>query len=297
MEPTILKINLVGGIVEFRFYNTREDAINLIKDDLIKEARRLEKIFNFFDDKSELSILNAKRSMIVTEDLRFVLEQALIYAKLTDGEYDISLGKQILERKGKSAQIKSWKDKNKIRNSTQSTASYSYKDIIIEKNKVKITKDDLLIDLGSIAKGYIADKLSEFLQESGIKSGLIDARGDILIFGDAEEIVHVQHPRDETKLIGKIKLHKSAVATSGDYKQFFGSYDKSHILNQKELISVTIVANSLCNADVLASAVFVAKREDRENIIKNAVSSNISVLTVDKNLKINKYNWGPVSYG
>jgi FAD:protein FMN transferase len=282
MNCNILKIKLVGGEVEFRLYDVSEEAINLIKDDLIKEAKRLEKIFNFFDDKSELSLLNKKRNLKVSDELREVLEKALNYAEQTKGEYDISLGRRILERKT---------GKDKINGMRNDKINYSYKDIMLEKNMIKLIKNDLLIDLGSIAKGYIADRLADFLKKSGVKSGLIDARGDILIFGNAKETVLVQHPRDEKKTIEKICLHNNAVATSGDYKQFYGNYDNSHILNQKDLISVTVLAKNLADADVLASAVFVSKENERRKIIETAVKFGASILTVNNNLKISKYNW------
>ena len=60
---------------------------------------RLQKIFNFYDSESELSILNAKRRLEVSDDLLKVIKKAIKFSLLTNGRYDISLGKNMLERK------------------------------------------------------------------------------------------------------------------------------------------------------------------------------------------------------
>jgi thiamine biosynthesis lipoprotein len=284
---------LVGATIKFTIYAANKDAVELIRHDLVKEAQRLEKIFSFYNPKSELSQLNSSREMNVSSQLLEVVKKALIYTNMTNGEYDIALGRVILARK-KGEEIDSTNIPKNL-----------YKDITIEGNRVSLKNDFILIDLGSIAKGYIADKLVEFLQNEGIESGIVDARGDLRIFGDATEECNIQHPRDKDKLIEPFALNNCSVATSGDYNQFYGSTNNSHILNSKELISVTVIADTLMEADALASAVFVSDEKVREEIIKNvtekdrkttirplvASQSPVKILTIDKKLNINKYNW------
>jgi FAD:protein FMN transferase len=282
LEPYFFEEPLFGGKVGFMLYDVEKDAAELIRPALMDEAKRLQKIFNFYDEQSELSELNRKREIDISDELLEVLLCALKYAELTAGEYDISQGKIILARKKGEREPKK---------------SCSYKDILIQKgsagkkNKVTLKNDDVLIDLGSIAKGYIADKLIDFLKESGVNSALIDARGDVAIYGDEEETIWIAHPRLEGESVGEITLKNGAVATSGDYKQYMVDYKHSHILNQKELISVTIVAESLMQADVIASAVFVTNGKTREQIISKAAANGCRIFTVDENINITKYNW------
>jgi thiamine biosynthesis lipoprotein len=264
---------LMGGVIEITLYDISPMLSKPIFDNVYKEGKRLEKIFNFFYENSELSVLNKKRKLIVSPELLFVLKKALLYCKKTSGAYDISIGKNILERKSGKALSK---------------INCSYKDIKINGNEVLLLHPDVLIDLGSIAKGFIVDKLSGFLKELGVVSFFIDARGDMMVCGRYAQIVEIQDPRNKEVTFLPISLKNSAVATSGDYNQHYGGFDKSHILGQKDLISVTVVASNLTDADVFASCVFLLSPKDRNALLK--ISPKFKVLTIDKRLKKKAYN-------
>lgn len=245
-------LDLLGGKINFILYNVEDILADSVIPEMEKEGRRLQKLFNFYDANSKLSLLNQKREMIVSDEFLVVLKTALEFCKLSYGKYDVSLGKLFLARKS---------------GNSLSNVKCSYKDILIEGNNVILKNADVLIDLGSIAKGYIGDRLAEKLKELGIKSALIDARGEIIVFGDVSEKIGVQDPRGKG-IVKEITLKNSAVATSGDYSQFFGDYNNSHIIHNKDVSSVTIVANSLILADVLASVVFVCEKNIYEPILK-----------------------------
>jgi len=185
------KKELFGDFIEIVLYDIDELLGKPILDDAYNEALRLQNIFNFFDKKSELSILNLKRDLIVSDDLHYVISKALKLSEITKGNYDITLGKNILQRK-KGENI--------------SIIGGSYKDVKVECKRIILNKKDLLIDLGSIAKGYITDKIAEFLKLHGIEEGMIDSRGDILLFGDYEPIIEIQDPRDKDKSVCKVNL-------------------------------------------------------------------------------------------
>lgn len=264
---------LVGKTVSIVIYDIAKEISDLLFKEAYREGIRLEKIFNFYDKTSELSFLNKKRKMTVSHDLLKVIKKALEYCEITKGEYDISIGKHILERK-------SGKELSKI--------NCSYKDIKINGNEVSLENDDVLIDLGSIAKGYIVDKIAEFLESQGVISFFIDGRGDMKAVGKYEESIGIQHPRAEDKTICQTQIKNSSIATSGDYKQFYQTYEKSHIIGKKDLISVSVIADNLMEADVFASAVFLINKKLRENIIKK--NPQFKVLTIDENLNKNAYN-------
>lgn len=273
MENITIKKNLFGDEIEIVVYSTDKFLVSEIIEETYKEGLRLQKIFNFFDKSSELSKLNKEREMIVSDELLGVLKKALKFCKLTNGKYDITLGKQIIQRK-KGIQI--------------TPVKCSYKDIEIKKNHIKLNNKEVIIDLGSIAKGYIADKMVEFLVSEGVMSGLIDARGDIRAFGNHYEVLDIQHPRDKNKIIHTIKLKNLSVATSGDYNQYYGNFEKSHIINKKDIISATVIAPTLEEADVYATVLMVSSRKERKDIINK--NRKIKVLTVDSNLNIDYYN-------
>ena len=268
-----MKKKLFGDEIEIILSGVEESVAKEIIDEVYLEALRLQKIFNFYDKDSELSRLNKGRKLKIGKELLEILIYSLKFCKLTNGKYDISIGKNILQRKN---------------NEKITTLNCSYKDIKISGNEITLTKSDLLIDLGSVAKGYITDKLVDFLKQRGIENGFIDSRGDISVFGEEPMAIEIQHPRKEKEILCSIKLKNCGVATSGDYNQYYGDFKKSHILNQKDIISLTVIAPTLKEADIYATALFVLNKQERENLIKE--NKNIKVFTIDESLNTKKYN-------
>ena len=269
MEGTTISKKLFGGMIDFVIYDAPEDIAENIVEEAYLEGLRLQKIFNFYDPESELSSLNRSRKAVVSDELLHLLKKSLQISELTHGSYDVSLGKYILSRKqGRIIEPKC-----------------SYKDIVIDGNEVNLANPEVLIDLGSIAKGYIADKLAEFLLENGLEEFLVDARGDICVRGDRDHILGIQNPRNQG-VICRVKLNNQAVATSGDYLQYSKNFETSHIINQKDLVSVTVIAETAEEADLYATAIFTSSSEDTEKIIEG--KKDIKVLTIKKgdNLKM-----------
>jgi len=262
---------LFGGKIDIIFWDIGFGHASKIVKIAYKESLRLQKIFNFYDPKSEISILNKKRKLNVSNEFLELLNKALFLCKETNGQYDISLGKVILSRKtGKKEHL-----------------SGSYRDISINKNQIILKNPDISIDLGSIAKGYITDLLALFISSKGINDFMIDSRGDMVFSGKRVHILPIQHPRSK-KDFCSIKVSGEAVATSGDYNQFKGDYSNSHLINSKEIISCTVVAPTLEIADAYATALIVSKPKDRESLLKK--NKQIKVLLIDNKLHSNMYN-------
>ncbi len=271
MKEVSLTKPLFGKEAEIVLYGIDEALAVPIIEKAYEEALRLHRIFNFYDPDSELSKLNLKRKSIVSDELLFVIKMALRLSEQTSGRYDVTLGRLFRDRK-EAKQSK--------------PVSCSYKGVQIAGNTITILHPDILIDLGSIAKGYVVDKMVSYLKAQGVISGLIDARGDIRVFG-VNQSIDIQHPRHAEQIIASLSV-RDAIATSGDYNQYHGSYKNSHILNQEELISVTVLAKTLTTADAFATVLFVCRQEERERIIRR---NNLTALTVDTNLEVKRYNW------
>ncbi len=247
LEPLSLPVHhstfpLCGGMIEIVAYDIDQLLVSEISEDVQREALRLQKIFNVYDARSELSRLNASRTMNISSELLFVLKLALEYCQKTNGAYDISHGRAFCARKEKKV---------------LPSLSCTYRNIQIHGSKVCLTHSDVLIDLGSIAKGFIVDALVSYLNQFGVLSGYIDARGDLRSFGVHPEIVQVQHPRSEGSASPPFVLENSASATSGDYHQYDSSYERSHILGKMHVISATVVAPTAVLADVLATCAMI----------------------------------------
>lgn len=271
MDYVSVKKPLFGGEVEFVFYGISEDLILELVEEAYDEGLRLQKIFNFYDKNSELSKLNRKRKMVVSLEFLEVLEKALRFSELSGGKYDVSLGKSFLARK----------------RGEEFFSRGSYKDIKISGREVEFLNEDVMVDLGSIAKGYIADKLAEFFIEKGIEEFLIDARGDIRVVGETVHDFGIKNPRGEGEIY-KIKVKNESVATSGDYNQYSKNFEHSHILNQSKWASITVIGSNLEEADVYATLFFTLELDEIEKIVVD--NKSIKVLIVDWEGNIVKLN-------
>jgi len=265
MNSQSFEKEIFGGKIQIIVYNPPENAKEILED-FYEEALRLQKIFNFFDGESELSRLNKKRQTKVSSELLKVLKKSLKFAKLTNGKYDPSLGKKILQRK---------------KQEKETIPDCNYKDVNIIMNRVTLKNPDVMIDLGSIAKGYITDRLADFLKSRDLKNFIINSRGDVVFSGDIGHIIGIKNPRDHKEALLKIKMKNQSVATSGDYNQFYGDFKKSHILNSSDAISITVVSEKLEDVDVLATALFVSDKEERKNLIQKFPKAKVMILKED----------------
>ncbi|NOZ80623.1 MAG: FAD:protein FMN transferase [DPANN group archaeon] len=267
--PITVSKELFGGKIDFLVYGASQHPVEEVMKDVYREALRLQRIFNIYDPWSELSRLNQARKARVSGELLDVLQKALLFSRKTRGSYDVTLGRIILLRKkGESAE-----------------QGCSYEDIRIEGDEVTLTHPDVLVDLGSIAKGYMVDRLAEALQQRGITAFLIDARGDICVKGGQVHVLGIQHPREEQSICS-IRLKDQAVATSGDYHQYVGEFGLSHIVNQKDATSVTVVAPTAEEADVYATALFTTSDEERKSLLDGRPDVRALVVRKDSTLSM-----------
>lgn len=244
------EFDLVGGKVIVTFYGVDESMADFLVEKIVKEGLRLQKIFNFYDNNSELCILNKRRKIKASKELLELLKICLPYCELTESAYDITRGKNIDERK-----------KGKVLSKTHC----SHKNIIIKKDTITLDNPEVIIDLGSAAKGYIGDKLSELIKGFGVEDFFLDLRGDLVSHGDHKETIKIQHPRDKDLFIHQFEITNKSVATSGDYLQYFKTYKKSHIINSKDIISATVISDTLTKADIIATCLIVSGTKGLNN--------------------------------
>ena len=149
-----------------------------------------------------------------------------------------------------------------------------------------IINQDVSFDFGAIAKGAIVDQAINTLQQHGVNNGLVNAGGDIRVLGD-DWIAGIQHPRIQNSIIEQVNLSDMAVATSGDYEQFFiqDGVRYHHILDPHHgfpvygIQSVTVLAPTCLEADALATIVFVLGKQHGIELIEELPS--IEVLIID----------------
>ena len=146
-------------------------------------------------------------------------------------------------------------------------------DIILDdsKQEVYLSKVGMRIDLGALAKGYIADKLKEFLVEQGVQSGIIDLGGNILTIGENPTFhrpwrIGIQNPLlDRGEHVAVIAVSDASVVTSGIYERQLVVDGKTyhHIFDrttgypmETEVASITIVAEKSVDCEIWTTRLF-----------------------------------------
>ena len=137
--------------------------------------------------------------------------------------------------------------------------------------EVYLSKEGMRIDLGALAKGYIADKLKEFLVEQGVRSGIIDLGGNILTIGENPTFhrpwrIGIQNPAlDRGEHVAVIEVSDASVVTSGIYERQLVVDGKTyhHIFDrttgypmETELASITIVAEKSVDCEIWTTRLF-----------------------------------------
>lgn len=159
-------------------------------------------------------------------------------------------------------------------------------------DEIRFFKDGMGITLDGIAKGYIVDQAISLLKSRGIKHALINAGGDIRALGDKGRgrpwKIAIQDPIHKNKVMHIIPLQGRALATSGNYENYFDPEKKfHHIINPETglspqtFTSVSVLASSLAKADALATAAFIPAWEKAQEFIQAVPGTE--ALWIDRN--------------
>lgn len=242
---------------------------------------------------SEISQINqsAGKYVTVSDETVELLQDGISYGKLSNGKFDITIGKltelwnfseiaKNLKTSDNETDSSVLPDDQEIKNAV---SHISYKSIKIKGNKVKLTDSSAKIDLGGIAKGYIADKMREYLTDQGITKGIISLGGNVMTLGPKSDgefySIGIQKPFAKTGTsLGTLKVKDASVVSSGIYERYYRVDDRlyHHILNtrtgypvENNLYQVTIISKSSMDGDALSTTVFALGARDGMELVEN----------------------------
>ena len=270
---------------------TLYDGDEKILDGAVELCNSLANRLNCKDENSEVYELNkTKKADSPSADLLDVIQKGKYFSSLGNGVFDLTVKPLSDLWDFKNSYLPS---ENEIADATK---KIDYNNLIVSEKDAKIAlKNNAEIDLGGIAKGYIADKISDFLAKDGVKSGIINLGGNITVIGkkdDTDFNIGIQKPFEEGN-IATISCNDTSVVTSGIYQRYFEKDGKiyHHLLNTKTgypeqngLYSVTIITKSATEADALSTLCFLSGLEKGMEHIE-ALDSTEAVF-IDQNNKI-----------
>lgn len=235
--------------------------------------------FSKSNEQSEISKINhAKGKFVeVSDDTITLLKKGIYYCELSHGIFDITIG-SVSDLWDFHAEDPKVPSKKKIRSAK---GHVNYRGILIQDNRVKLTDSKARLDVGAIAKGYIADRLKEYLKKNNVKHAIINLGGNVLTIGTktdgSEYNIGIQRPFDESgQPITSVKVADKSVVTTGTYQRYFEKNGKiyHHILDtatgypcENDLSSVTIITDSSLTADALSTVSFLLGYEEGIKLI------------------------------
>lgn len=271
IEPISKSEFVLGTIATVTLYEKVEVA-DKVFNEIFSYLKALEDKMSIKIETSEVSKLNEVsgigEKVKVSSDVYTVIEKAIEIAELSQGGFDPTIGAvvQLWDIGGDHQRIPSEQE------IADALATVDYKTVVFDKEQSAISLDTkgAVLDLGGIAKGFGADGIATILMDNGIKRGIIDLGGNVMVVGAKHNgqafKVGIQDPLlDRGKYFGILQVSDKTVVSSGIYERYFEVEGKRyhHILDSKtgypidnELLAVSIIADSSMEADGLSTAAF-----------------------------------------
>ena len=280
-------------VINIKLYDT--DNISLL-DNCFKFCDEFEQTISRTIETSEIYQINhANGNPVEVSDVTIdLLQKGIEYGELTNGKFDITVAplSELWDFKNNPGELPS---QNAI---DEALSHVNYKNILINGNTVTLTDPAAAIDLGGIAKGYMADQLKEYLLSEGVESALINLGGNMLAIGskpDGSEFnIGIQKPFDKQgTTITSVKTDDYSIVSSGVYERCFELNDRiyHHILDtetgypyENGLLSVTILSPKSVDGDALSTSCFALGLEEGMKLIESLENTEAIFITDDYKL-------------
>ncbi|HXB94577.1 MAG TPA: FAD:protein FMN transferase [Puia sp.] len=273
MEERVFKrqMKLMGNHFELSVAGTDDAWASDCIDAGIREIQRIERLLTTFSEDSETALINvhAGQSPVeVTPETFALIERSIRISNLTQGAFDITYGSVDKSLWNFDTTMIRLPDVSKAR---ERVRLIDYRKIMLdpEKHTVLLKEKGMRIGFGGIGKGYAAEKAKEVMKRMGVKSGVVNASGDLTAWGyrpgGQPWTIGIVNPNAVTKVFSYLNITDMAVATSGNYEKFVIIDGKrySHTIDPHTglpvtgIKSVTILCPNAEIADAMATPVMI----------------------------------------
>lgn len=298
-------LRLMGNHFEISIVAEEEKAAMELIDKAVAEIQRIERLLTTFSEDSETNRINHAagfKPVSVSEETFRLIQRSLRISQITQGAFDISYG---------SVDKSLWNfDATMTRLPDAATAKkmvrlINYRNIILDESdfSVYLREKGMRIGFGGIGKGYAAEMAKRLLIAEGVKSGIVNASGDLTTWGLQPNgqpwTIGIVNPNLSGKIFSYMNITDLAVATSGNYEKYvmIDGVKYSHTINPRTglpvrgIKSVTIISPNAEIADAMATPVTIMGIKagmDMINQIKNVeaiIIDDFDVMYSSKNLR------------
>lgn len=285
-------------VIQITLYDSQD--VSLL-DGCFTLAARYEDMFSATKEGSDIWKLNhsASAPVAVTADTAGLLRTALYYAELTDGRIDPTILPAAELWHFGSDQTPAVPDTDALAKAlthvdyhalriTETDGSYS----------AMLTDPDAAVDLGFIAKGYIADRMKDYLVSEGVGSACINLGGNVVTIGSKPDQqpfrIGVQKPfAEDGTPITVVSLSDASLVSSGIYERYFcvGDTLYHHILDpstgypvENDLAGVTILSPGSVEGDALSTTCYCLGLDEGMKLIESLDGIEAVFITKDNTL-------------
>ena len=284
-------------IITITIYDTDKNRANNCLNEAINLCQKYENLFSASISSSDIHKINTSKgaAVKVSDSTAKLLKTGLYYSSLSDGLFDISI----------SPATNLWDfhgDKNEIPDLAllnEALTHVNYKNInLADDNTVILSDKKSQIEVGGLAKGYIADCIADYLLSQNVNNAIINMGGDIKVIGSPTGksyfTIGINNPDKGGKPLFPVYLSNTSIATSGTYERSFikDGILYHHILDPKtgypcqtDLKQATVITKDSIAADALATICILKGASEAENFIES-LDNTEAILITDKGDKI-----------
>lgn len=298
-DPPLHMVSISGttmGTIGYSIKYFSESGVNL--EDKIDS---LLKVWNMsmstYIPESEISRFNKSDSCFEYESKYFlpVLKASKKVFELSEGAFDPTVG-PLVEAWGFGPQKSMTPDSTTVDSLRQLVG---FDKIYFDDKKVCKTVPGMHLDFSAIAKGYAVDVVAEYLESQGIHNMLVEIGGELLCRGTKNDgklwRTAIEDPNVEVyerKILAVVNFTDRAVATSGNYRNYYVRDGKKyvHTINPAtgypiihSLLSASIFADDCMTADACATACMVVGLDGAKKLIEKDSTLDAFLIYSGKN--------------
>ena len=301
---------LLDTVITIRLYDGNEAQL----DHCFDLVKKYDNMFSNQQITSDITIINdsVPEPRAVHSETLELIQKALDFSRMSDGDFDITIGavSNLWDFHSKTPILPDKKEVSAAVKTVDYTQVRIYDNTVALKNNAgKSTSYLPRLDLGAIAKGYISDRIRDYLISEGVTSASISLGGNVYVMGEKPDgemfTVGIQKPfADDGTPACTVQVKDKSVVTSGVYQRYFEKDGRlyHHILDTKtgypienDLYSVTVISDDSVDGDGYSTMLFTMGLERALNYVKATPSIEAIFITTDGRVipstKISQYNF------